>query len=306
MTGTPLDLTPFGALLKSVSLLYWLPALVLIALSLWLIDRWWLKLGVVAVIAAAFALPAWRYKEATEKAQQVQYDTAKARVDAAKARFEMRCKEAGDVVRRTVPDVAGIVLLKVPPKHDFTRVADPLYPAAARFGEPTDDWYIRSWLRWPPPPLRPAPGASAPDLGTRPVGYEFVDVVDEASSVRYRYRLVSRQTSEKPRMWSTDLVREPTTAPRPRYGITYEDVLDAVDRQHWVAGDVIRVVDLETSEVIAERRRFVWDTGLGGTGGRQPWPWAGGYGKRCPIGAGRLDEIKPKFVHPVLIPSKEE
>ncbi len=302
MTGTPLDLTPFGALLKGTGLLYWIALLACVGLALWGFKRWWLKLGAAIAVAAAFVVPAMR--QAQER--PVQQYAARAIFEAARTHFEIRCKSGGDTVHRTVPNVDGLVLLKIPDRHDHSRVADATYPEAARFGEATEEGYIRSWLRWPPPP-QPAPGASAPAPGTRPVGYEFVDVIDAATSTRYRYRIVLRKLwPDRPDM-TLDLAREVATGPRPRYGVTYEDVIDPADREHWIAGDVLRVIDLETSEVVGERKRYLWDTGLGGTGGfRQPWTWASGYGKRCPDGPGRLDEITPKFVHSVLIPKSEE
>jgi hypothetical protein len=35
VTGTPLDLTPFGSLLKGVGLLHWIAALACVVLALW-------------------------------------------------------------------------------------------------------------------------------------------------------------------------------------------------------------------------------------------------------------------------------
>lgn len=302
MTGTPLDLTPFGPLVKGLGLVYWVVALVLASAALWLFKRWWLMLGVAAAILVVFIVPAMQHAAK----RQEQHDEAKAQFDAAKTHFEMRCRSASEVIQRVVPNVEGIVLLKIPERHDHSRVADATYPEAARFGEPTEEGYIRSWLRWPPPP-QPAPGASAPAPGTRPVGYEFVDVIDAATSTRYRYRIVLRKLwPDRPDM-TLDVAREVAAGPRPRYGVAYEDVMDPVDREHWIAGDVLRVIDLETNEVIGERKRYLWDTGLGGTGGfRQPWTWAGTYGKRCPEQRGKLDTKTPQFIHKVLVPSREE
>jgi hypothetical protein len=299
MTGTPLDLTPFGPLVKGLGLLYWVVALLLIGVALWLFKRWWLRLSVSAAILAAFVVPA--VQRAAQ--QQEQYDAAKVHLDAAKAHFEMRCNSASEVIHRVVSNVDGIVLLKIPGKHDYSRVADPTYPEAARFGEPTDDGYIRSWLRWPRRPR----ASSAQDNTTYPVGYEFVDVIDAGSATRYRYRIVLRKLWPDRPDTTLDLAREIATSPRPRYGVTYEDVIDTVDREHWIASDVLRIIDLETNETVGERKRYLWDTGLGSTVGfRQPWTWAGTYGKRCPEQRGKLDTKTPQFIHKVLIPAREE
>ncbi len=302
MTGTPLDLTPFEPLLRAIGPLYWLAAALCIALALWWLKPWWLKLGAAFVIAVAFATPVLRHKQE----RQMQFDATKAKLDAAQTHFEMRCKSAGEKIIRTVESVDGIFLLKIPSKIDNSKEADPMYPPAARFGEPAEEWYIRSMLRWPPP--QSSTRASSPtDTGTRPVGYEFVDVVDEKTGVRYRYRIVRKKLWPDRPDTTLDLSRETAAGAQPRFGVTFEDIVDPADRQHWIASDVFKVIDLQTNEVVGERKRYVWEPGLGSTAGfRQPWASAGGKGKRCPEEPGNLDTKTPKFIHRVLIPTKEE
>ena len=45
LTGTPLDLTPFGPLLSALGLLYWVLALGAAGLALWLLRLWWANLS---------------------------------------------------------------------------------------------------------------------------------------------------------------------------------------------------------------------------------------------------------------------
>jgi hypothetical protein len=302
MTGTPLDLTPFGPLLNALGPLYWLAAALCIALALWWLKPRWLKFGAAAVIAVAFVMPVLRHKQE----RQAQFDAAKAKRDAARAHFEMHCKSAGEKITRTFENVDGILLLKVPSDIDHSKEADPMYRQAARFSEPSGDWYIRSMLRWPST-RRPPNASSVPDTGGRPAGYEFVDVVDEKTLVRYRYRMVIKQLRPDSPSTGLDLVREAAAGPPPRFGVTFEDVVDPVDRQHWIANDVFTVVDLQTKEVVGERKRYVREPGLGSTAGfRQPWASAGYKGHRCPEESGNLADLTLKFVQKVLIPTKEE
>ena len=49
LTGTPLDLTPFGPLLSLLGIAYWLVAFALVAVALWLPRSWHVK-GPLAVL----------------------------------------------------------------------------------------------------------------------------------------------------------------------------------------------------------------------------------------------------------------
>ena len=67
----------------------------------------------------------------------------------------------------------------------------------------------------------------------------------------------------------------PATGLAPRYGITYDDISTPEERQHWIAGSSLKVIDLQTNEVIAERIGYMVDFAQGATpGGRQPWTFA--------------------------------
>ena len=104
LTGTPLDLTPFGGLLAALGWLYWLVALAIVLLALWWPKRWWVKL-----VSAAVALGAVVYPIATRiHSLRQQHDAAKSKLDAAMALFQERCKTAGDKITRTVENMIKI------------------------------------------------------------------------------------------------------------------------------------------------------------------------------------------------------
>jgi hypothetical protein len=66
-----------------------------------------------------------------------------------------------------------------------------------------------------------------------------------------------------------------------RYGITWDDISTREDREHWIAGGSLKVIDLQTNEIIAERIGYMMDRGLGDKSGfRNPWAFAEQYA--CP------------------------
>jgi hypothetical protein len=68
------------------------------------------------------------------------------------------------------------------------------------------------------------------------------------------------------------LERIPSNAPRPRYGVTYDDISTRGERDYWIAGSSLKVIDLQTNEVIAERIGYTVDWAQGSSaGGRSPW-----------------------------------
>jgi hypothetical protein len=68
------------------------------------------------------------------------------------------------------------------------------------------------------------------------------------------------------------LDRVPASGALPRYGVTYDDISTREEREYWIAGSSLKVVDLQTNEVIAERIGYMVDWAQGNSsGGRSPW-----------------------------------
>ena len=230
--------------------------------------------------------------------------------------YEGKCRtEAGDRIYRTVPEVEGILLLKVRPTRGDAQLRDQLWPGAAFANESYGEEYIASFLAYeqglgdpntakPMQITREMRGYLTNDRRpeSRP-GYAWVDVQD-ANGKRWRYtgsykdvptvssvliggdgktRIVNRFVLEK----------HEAPDPSPRYGVTYEDYVVPEERALWVAGGKVSIVDLSTSETIAERVQyhFSW-------GGVAPWL----RGPICPAFGGTSDGYTRKFVDQVLIP----
>jgi hypothetical protein len=308
MTGTPLDITPFGPLLSWLGFSYWLLALALAAFAVWVARRWWIKVPAALAIFAAFVYPVVTHKQ--EQTQQ--YDAAKAKLDAAMAHFEMRCKSAGEKITRTVENVEGVVWIRWRDKdfsfNDQFKLDDPL-------GKDCGAEECIAQL------LRVTVGqALDPERASRyRVGYSFVEsrIQGEGALMRYARVITSVRQRTKdeieqykkntngidpgPDIYDVSLDSRPISVLTARYGITWDDVSTRADREHWVAGSSLKVIDLQSNEVIAERIGFLVDTGQGSTAGfRTPWGWAKTYAPRCP----RTNESTRDFALKVLQPLK--
>ena len=249
------------------------------------------------------------------QAERSAHDAAVARGTKGKQLFEEKCRTvAGAKIYRTVRNVSGIALLKVRPERGDQELSDQMWPGAAFARESTGDWYIKSFLGFEYAPgngLTGEPGvitdtrrgyiAADRRPGGRP-GYQYVDVMEKTSGARHRYTLV-----QKPRpsssIGSTDIVLEKSTATgsMTRYGVTFEDHVIPQERSLGVASSTVRVIDLQTGEVLGELVRYAWSTGPSPV---NPVPWLTAY--RCPDEAVGTNAATRKFVDRVLVPHNEE
>lgn len=247
-------------------------------------------------------------------------EAAVSRALSGKALWEEKCRTvAGEKIYRKVENVEGLLLMKVRPPAGDREWADRMWPGAAFARELPGDSYIKSFLGYEYAPgngLTGKPGVITPQArgyiitnrnpGGLP-GYRWVEVIDEKDGQRYRY------TGRYDEPWKTDssysksyvrfnLDKTPATAPSPRYGVTYEDHVIPEDRYLGIASSTIRVIDLQTQEVLGEMTRYAWS---GAAPSRvNPSPWLTAY--RCPDHAVGTDQYTRKFVDQILIPAKEK
>ncbi|SMC23201.1 hypothetical protein SAMN02745857_01577 [Andreprevotia lacus DSM 23236] len=202
-------------------------------------------------------------------------DPDKQKRDEAIALYEKHCQQAGEKIYRTVDHVQGLFLFKLRPKktnfQDQFVLDDP-------YGHDTGgDGYIKNFL------MEKKNGSLLDEVG----GYGYVDAIDPNDGLRYRYTayldqpwLRDKKYAEWVRNFSLHKELAPN-APLPRYGVTYDDISTREDREHWIAGSSLKVIDLQTHEVMAERIGYMVDLGLGSlNGGRSPWLIAAG--NACP------------------------
>ncbi len=192
----------------------------------------------------------------------------------AMAMWQERCKTAGEKIHKTVENVDGIYLMKLRPEGrnfgDQFKLDDP-------YGhDSTGDMYLLNFLQ----------GfyhqrAKVPILGDPPrIGYSYVEAQDPKDGQRYRYTGRFEQPWRTNKNYSESYIRfvlDKTPAPGtpPRYGVTYDDISTREEREYWIAGSSLKVVDLQTNEVIAERIGYMVDWAQGSqVGGRSPWLFA--------------------------------
>ncbi|WCM90224.1 hypothetical protein [Acidovorax sp. NCPPB 3576] len=235
--------------------------------------------------------------------------------------FRERCKKSGVFIHRTVEDVEGIFVMKLRPDGlnygDQYKLDDPYGSDSAGKG------YIHNFLRGSFEATH-----KYPDSFTPPLGYLYVEAIDPADGVRYRYtgsvKAVRKMKIDAPNV-QLELKRDPNfdlniydyvldrVAAKglvPRYGVTYDDISTKEERDYWIAGSSLKVIDLQTNEVIAERIGYMVDWAQGiRLGGRSPWLLAAN--NACPEFAPRHgSSAQPRqasnFVQKVLKPSEKK
>lgn len=186
----------------------------------------------------------------------------------ARAVFDERCKTAGEKIYKVVEQTDGVLLPKI--RQRTGSASDPMTPEAAAWSENYDKGYIQDFLMFAEPNSRNRYGKSIVQTKTRFPGFDYVEVLNAASGTRSRYT------------WNPERFLREELSPSeraPRYAVDFEDLVDPSDRQHWVAGSKIKVVDTTDQSVMAELTYFMFDPGLGSRSGqRDPWAFAVG----CP------------------------
>jgi hypothetical protein len=261
-----LKMTGFDVLFQAAGWLYILATLAAMAFAVWVASRWWTKLIAavsVFLIFAAYPYAVVRKEQETQRAQQERYARAK-------ALFGERCKSAGETVLQTVSGVAGVLLMKARPKEinldDQYRMDDPF--GADCHGEEC----IADLLQ-----ITEGKDLNASLSSRLSSRLSFVDFVDPIDNKRYRYT-GSIVPEAKHRL---TLKRTPTDAEIPIVGISWEDISSREDRDYWIAGGSLKVVNTKTGQILGERRGFMIDRAQGNRdGGRSPWAFA--YDNACP------------------------
>lgn len=243
-------------------------------------------------------------------------EAAVARALRGKVLWEEKCRTvAGEKIYRTVENVEGLVLLKVRPQAGEREWSDRMWPGAAFAIEAFGDSYLNTFLgyEYAAGQSNGKPGVVTPKdrgfitterrIGGLP-GYRYVDVIDEKDGKRYRYK----GRWEEP--WQYDknylkgyikffLDKSVAPDPAPRYAVTFEDHVIPADRALGIASGTVKVLDLQTNEVLGELTRYAWTPGLSAA---NPSPWLTAY--KCPGHAVGSDAATRKFVDQVLIPKK--
>lgn len=262
-----LELTGWGDIIRGVGILYWLIGAYLVYLSIKNSSTRFRKIGNGLLVAFLFG-----FLPIKSCVDQVSYARAqKVRLAKAEAIFDEKCKSTGEKIYRIVEDVEGIYLARLRTGYNNSEQgADDPYGNEGDYGH--SDAYILSFLEG-----RSSEHNGLDDRSRKKMGYRYVDAEDPSSGQRYRYTGVWWKDPK----WNEDrapelrLDRTPTSQPAPRYGVTYEDLTTPEERALWIAGSVLRIVDLQTNEILAERIGYMMDRGQGADiQTRQAWSYA--------------------------------
>ncbi|MBI3349248.1 MAG: hypothetical protein HY020_18815 [Burkholderiales bacterium] len=203
----------------------------------------WLLFAAALLLATP---PAWELR-----ARRAESEAFARELAAGMALFEERCSTAGATRRYAVGAVEGVRLTGLRAPVSDTAPTDRDWPDAGLPRDRVGDEYIRAFLTVEVQDDRTHPGWSMPGLpGTVTLaGYRFVDVAQPDGSYR-RYRTASE--SGKSDM-TAELIAADQAA---RYAVEFARIDAAGDRQHWVAGATVKVIDTQSAEVIGELTAF--------------------------------------------------
>lgn len=224
---------------------------------------------VVALILAALMFVAWE-----QESVGFEGPPPNVKEEAIKL-WKARCEKSGEFIHEVVEEVDGILLINVRTRlnlGDQYALDDP-------YGSDlTNDGYLTSFLRGSYDYARKVP-RTIPGW-PRHFGFQFVEAKDPKDGVLYRY------TGEITEPWQRDkrflkgdlefeLKRIPIASPSARYGVRFDDISTREDRDNWIAGSSLKVIDLRVGKVIAERIGYMIDSAQGSNvGGRSPWLFA--------------------------------
>lgn len=212
----------------------------------------------------------------------------------AHALWQERCKKSGVFIYKTVDDVAGVFLLNLRMRSNHGETPADQFALDDPYGKDvTGDGYISIFLR------------NSRDLGNRKWwrpglprqdGYLFVEAVDPKDGKLYRYtgRVVEPWQEDKKYAKGYlrfEMERTPISQRSARYGVKFEDISTREERELWIAGSSLKVMDLDTGEVLAERVGYMLDWGQGARGGGRS-PWLHAANDACPAFGDRF--VRPE------------
>ncbi|MBK6906548.1 MAG: hypothetical protein IPH08_05525 [Rhodocyclaceae bacterium] len=224
---------------------------------------------------------------------------------------------AGEKIYKTVPGVEGVLLMKLRPNAGDKEWSDPNWPGAAFAHEYGSTAYITSFLAYEHSNRKTRGGRNRGTISTGRddfcedcnfPGYRWVDAIDEKDGKRWRYKGRWDEPWQYDKSYlkgyikfSLDKSTAPATAPAPRYGVTFYDHVVPEERALGVASSTIKVLDLQTQEVLGEMTRYV----VAGTIGKyNPTLWLTAY--VCPYSKGAGSTDARKLVDQILIPIDQE
>ncbi len=245
-------------------------------------SGWGKAIAAAVVIGLASILP-WQAKKEIDQSQ-VKADEFKVRYTKAKALFDERCKTAGEKIYRTVDNVEGIQLLNLRPAivSDSSQY-DPVDQYGYNVG---GEEYIRYYL-----------------IGSANTTSKYKYVEANQGEKKYAFSTPLKASTSR-EYWTkgggiVPLESKSIDHFSARYSVEWIDISTKEDRDSWISGGTLRVIDRVNGEVLGERSGYIFETGMGSTAGqRSPWSWSRYHAKSCPS----VNEHNRVFVEKVIKP----
>lgn len=201
------------------------------------------------------------------------------------AMWKERCGKSEEFVHKVVDGVEGLFLLNIRTRSNHGETLEDQFALDDPYGnDSTGKEYILNFLHGF---YNRTPEATPKIAGGPPrAGFGYVEALDPKDGKLYRYTGRVEQPWQYDKSYVKDytrfvLDRTPIDRRTARYGLKFDDISTREEREHWIAGSSLKVVDLDTQEVIAERVGYMVDWAQGSRGGgRRPWLFAAEYA--CP------------------------
>ena len=252
--------------------------------------------GVLGLYYKVIAQPQKTAEQERKKAGLPFEQEYKERYAKAKALFDERCKTAGENIYYTAEGVEGVFLRNIRADDKLMNEANPNWPDAGLPNERSGEDYIATFLMWEQHQDKRNPRGGLNYTPSDLPGYEYVDV-QSGDGLVYRYTLAEPGNPDSTKLSKSTLRGEPA-----RYAVSFVNILNDADRQSWVAGTTVTIVDTQTSKVMAESTWYALEPGQGSkAGARQPWRFA----FSCPdLRGSQVRSPTRFFVDQILKPKK--
>lgn len=280
-----LELTGIASVLRGIGVLYWV-----LAISTLIAAIYFGKGALGKIVWGVVAIAVFGYLPGKALIEQHQRDTF---AKEAWAYFKKLCDEkSGEKIYKTYTGVKSVLVVKPLPPATEKDLYDQFW-----YGDPySDDLAVEDRGH----------RAAAKLIGSR----QFVKEFSYAESGYGFIELRTEKEGKQAFLRMTPLIDPPfvtkseITKPESRFGISWDDISTLEDRQYWVAGSRLRVLDLTDNSVVAERIGYFIEAGFGATGGqRRPWQTSRGPNTTCPAMISR-DHMNRFFVLKVLRPAE--
>ncbi len=193
--------------------------------------------------------------------------------------WKTRCAKSGVFIHKTIENIEGIYLVNVRIRLNYGESPEDQFALDDPYGhDSVGDNYILNFLQG----FYYRSAETKPRIPGAPprIGYRYVEAVDPKDGKLYRFTgglerskgVDGRNSSEHVHMFLERKLIDKRSA---RFGVKFEDISSREDRSYWIAGSSLKVLDLETGEVVAERVGYMVDRAQGSrAGNRSPWLFA--------------------------------